>query len=86
MCRVFDYVVTAKTAGKDPVVRKVVAEGATSPESMSNVPTKCIFLASELAEGQQIKFSVVPRECFGLEGKPITKIFLPQTGADTAKK
>ena len=81
-CRVFDYVVTAKTAGKNPVVRKVVAEGATSPESMSNVPTKCIFLASELAEGQQIKFSVVPRECFGLEGKPLTKIFLPQAGSD----
>ena len=84
-CRVFDYVVTAKTAGKDPVVRKVVAEGATLPESMSNVPTKCLFLASELAEGQQIKFSVVPRDCFGLEGKPLTKTYLPQVGADAAK-
>ncbi len=86
VCRVFDYVVTAKTAGKDPVVRKVVAEGATLPESMSNMPTKCLFAASELAEGQQIKFSAVPRECFGLEGKAITKIFLPQSGADTGKR
>ena len=86
VCRVFDYVVTAKTAGKDPVVRKVVAEGATSPESAANVPTKCLFLASELAEGQQIRFSVVPRDCFGLEGKPLTKIFLPQVGSDAGRK
>ena len=67
-------------------MRKVVAEGATLPESMSNMPTKCLFAASELAEGQQIKFSAVPRECFGLEGKAITKIFLPQSGADTGKR
>ena len=76
-CRVFDYVVTAKTVGKDPVVRKVMAPGATAPEGMANVPGKCLFLASELAEGQQIKFIAVPRECFGLEGKPLTKIYLP---------
>ncbi len=85
-CRVYDYVVTAKTAGKDPVERKVLAVGSTLPENMANVDSKCLFLASELAAGQQIRFTAVPRECFGLEGKPITKIFLPQTGVDTAKK
>ncbi|MCR5750942.1 MAG: metallophosphoesterase [Kiritimatiellae bacterium] len=86
VCRVFDYVVTAKTAGKDPVVLTVMSPGATKPESMANADGICLVPASRLAEGQQIRFTVVPRECFGLEGKPITKIFLPQTGADTAKK
>ena len=76
-CRVFEYVVTAKAEGKQPVVRRVLAKGASLPESMSNMPTKCLFLASELAEGKQIKFTAVPRECFGQEGKPLVKVFLP---------
>lgn len=76
-CRVFDYVVTASAEDAAPIVRRIVAAGATLPESMANTPSKCLFLAKELPEKKALRFSVVPRDSFGLEGKPITKTFSP---------
>ena len=77
MCRVFDYVVTASADDMSPITRKIVASGASLPDILANVPGKCLFLAKELPEKKALRFSVVPRDCFGLEGKPITKTFSP---------
>ena len=76
-CRVYDYVVTAIADGGNPVVRRIAAPGASLPETMANVPGRCVFLMSEFPEKKPIRFSVVPRDCFGLEGKAITKTFSP---------
>lgn len=76
-CRVYDYVVTVSADGMEPIGRKIIASGASLPETLANVPSKCLFLASELPEKRALHFSVVPRDCFGLEGKPIAKTFSP---------
>ena len=38
----------------------------------TDIPGECLFSAAELPPGNQILFTVTPRDCFGLAGKPLT--------------
>ena len=85
--RVFDYIVEAGVASgvaqshatataredvRPPVVRKLVAAGFAYPEEDANIPGECLFSAKELPPGKPIRFTVTPRDCFGLAGRAIT--------------
>lgn len=69
--RVFDYVVTANVPGRDPIVRKILADGFSLPEDLSALPGECLFAAEELPRVVPLVFSVVPRNCWGGAGKAI---------------
>ena len=74
--RVFDYIVEAKVEDVlervPPITRKIVAAGFAYPEEKADIPGECLFSAAELPPGNQILFTVTPRDCFGLAGKPLT--------------
>ena len=69
--RVFDYVVTADSGGKEVARRTVFAPGGTHPLTCANVPGECLFSLKELSGAKVVKFTVVPRECFGNSGRPL---------------
>ena len=56
-----------------PVTRKLIAAGFAYPEAYADIPGECLFSAKELPVGKQIRFTVTPRDCFGLAGKPLVK-------------
>jgi hypothetical protein len=70
--RVFDYVVEACAEGGEPVVRNIVAAGFAYPEADAEIPGECLFSAAELPAGGLVRFSVTPRDCFALAGRPLT--------------
>lgn len=73
--RVFDYTVEAVADGMpSPVVRRIVAAGFAYPEECADIPGECLFSAVELHPGRPIRFTVTPRDCFGLAGKPLVNI------------
>ena len=75
-CRVFDYTVEALSDGmKSPVVRKLIAAGFAYPEEDADIPGECLFSASELPTDKSIRFTVTPRDCFGLAGRPLSFFF-----------
>ena len=67
----FDYVVEAAADGAKPVVRKIVAAGFGYPEEFADIPGECLFPAAELPTDKPIRFTVTPRDCFGLAGRPL---------------
>jgi hypothetical protein len=69
--RVFDYVVEASVDGAKPVVRKLVAAGFAYPETDADIPGECLFSAAEVPADKPVRFTVTPRDCFGLSGKPL---------------
>lgn len=68
-CRVFDYVVTMRTDGKPPIVRTVLAPGFHVPERYAKRDGHCLFGIDELPTGTELRFEVVPRDCYGVAGK-----------------
>jgi hypothetical protein len=74
--RVFDYTVEAFADGMSlPVVRKLVAAGFAYPEECADLPGECLFSTAELPSGKPVRFTVTPRDCFGLAGKPLRLTF-----------
>ena len=70
--RVFDYTVEALADGMaSPVTRKLIAAGFAYPEERADIPGECLFAAKELPVGRQILFTVTPRDCFGVTGRPL---------------
>ena len=73
--RVFDYIVEATAADtRLPVMRKLIAAGFAYPEECADIPGECLFSAAELPHDRPIRFTVTPRDCFGLSGKPLVSI------------
>ncbi|MBR3221552.1 MAG: metallophosphoesterase [Kiritimatiellae bacterium] len=72
--RVFDYLVEATADGVNPVVRKIIAAGFAYPEECADIPGECLFSAKELPLGKPIRFTVTPRDSFGLAGCAIVGI------------
>ena len=70
--RVFDYTVEACAEGGQPIVRKLIAAGFAYPEADANHPGECLFAAAELPPDRPIRFTVTPRDCFGLAGRPLS--------------
>jgi len=71
-CRVFDYIVEAKAEGVEtPVVRRLIAAGFAYPEEDADIPGEALFSSAELPAGRRVRFSVTPRDCFGLAGRPL---------------
>jgi hypothetical protein len=77
--RIFDYEIRAEAEGAETVVRRIMAPGFAFPEKYANLPGTCLFSPSELPAGNSIRFIVVPRDCFGVEGTPIAGLFVPET-------
>ena len=70
--RVFDYTVEAIADGMAaPVVRKIIAAGFAYPEEDADILGECLFSETELPRDKPIRFTVTPRDCFGLAGKPL---------------
>ena len=76
--RVFDYMVVAEVTDAQervpPVTRKPIAAGFAYPEAYADIPGECLFSAKELPVGKPIRFTVTPRDCFGLAGKPLVAV------------
>jgi hypothetical protein len=71
-CRVFEYSVRALDEdGKALVSRRVMAPGFNVPQEKCDRPGECLFLASELPSGTNVKFEVRASECFGAKGPAI---------------
>jgi len=69
--RVFDYVVTVRAEGRQPLVRKILADGFNLPEEFSDLPGECLFAADELPHGVPLAITVVPRNCWEQSGRPL---------------
>ena len=69
--RVFDYTVEACAEGGKPVMRKLIAAGFTYPEEDADIPGECLFAVAELPADRPIRFTVTPRDSFGLAGHPL---------------
>ena len=69
--RVFDYTVEACAEGMPPVTRKLIAAGFAYPEEDADIPGECLFSLKELPVDRQIRFTVTPRDCFGLSGRQL---------------
>ncbi len=72
----------ASTRGdtRPPVTRKLVAAGFAYPEECADIPGECLFSATELPHDKPIRFTVTPRDCFGLAGKPLVATFTAGKG------
>ena len=74
--RVFDYTVEAIASGMpSPVVSRIVAAGFAYPEECADLPGECLFSASGLPSDRPIRFTVTPRDRFGLAGRPLAAAF-----------
>jgi len=69
--RVYDYVVEARADGAKPVACKLVAAGFVYPEEFADIQGECLFSAKELPVDKPIRFTVTPRDSFGLAGRPL---------------
>ena len=54
-----------------PVTRKLIAAGFAYPEEDADIPGECLFSAAELPTDKPIRFTVTPRDCFGLTGRQL---------------
>ncbi len=73
--RVFDYTVEARPEGGEPVTRNLIAAGFAYPEADADIPGECLFSAAELPSDRPIRFTVTPRNCFGLVGRPLVGVY-----------
>ena len=62
------------TDGGTPVTRMLIAAGFAYPEECADIPGECLFSAKELPVGKPIRFTVTPRDCFGLAGRPLVAV------------
>jgi len=44
------------------------------PEEKADIPGECLFSAAELPPGKPVRFTVTPRDCFGLAGRPLLHV------------
>ena len=74
--RAFDLSFAAHGAQKEKKVKLVMAEGFNLPVSHARArkATACVFALDELPNGLK-GFSVMPRNCFGKKGRPLTAAF-----------
>lgn len=76
-CRVFDYLVEAKmkdARNRDiSIVRKIIAPGFAYPEEFADLPGECLISTEELPPCKSVRFSVIPRDCFGKTGRPLVQ-------------
>ena len=74
--RVFDYIVESAADGlPSPVASRIVAAGFAYPEECADLPGECLFSAADLPHDRQVRFTVTPRDCFGLAGRPLSAGF-----------
>ena len=73
--RVFDYIVEASAEGGKHVSRKLIAAGFAYPEECANIPGECLFSATELPTDKPIRFTITPRDCFGIAGHTLSGSF-----------
>ena len=59
---------------RPPVTRKIIAAGFAYPEEKADLPGECLSSAKELPAGKPIRFTVTPRDCFGLAGRPLSAV------------
>lgn len=69
--RVYDYVVAAADGAGPLAEMRILAPGFALPASRADLPGVCLFRPDALPSGTPVSFSVVPRDCFGVAGKPI---------------
>ena len=62
----------AREDTRPPITRKLIAAGFAYPEEDADLPGECLFSAAELPPGKSIRFTVTPRDCFGLAGRPLS--------------
>ncbi len=62
---------SAREDTRPPVMRKIIAAGFAYPEACANIPGECLFSVTELSPDKPIRFTVTPRDCFALAGRPI---------------
>lgn len=73
--RVFDYTVEAIADGMTaPLVSKIVAAGFAYPEEYADIQGECLFSAADLPRDRPVRFTVTPRDCFGLAGRPLAAV------------
>ncbi len=75
--RVFDYEIVAEAEGAETIRRRIMAPGFSFPEKYADLPGTCLFTPSELPQGKPIRFTVIPRDCFGGEGRAINAVLTP---------
>ena len=52
-------------------MRKIIAAGFAYPEEYANLPGECLFSVAEIPPDKPIRFTVTPRDCFALAGRPL---------------
>ena len=62
---------SAREDTRPPVMRKIIAAGFAYPEACANIPGECLFSVTELSPDKPIRFTVTPRDCFALAGRPL---------------
>lgn len=70
--RVFDYVVRILADGKEIARIPVLSYGYNLPEGRAHVEGEFIIGQHELPKGRKLVLSVVPRDCYGVTGRPLT--------------
>lgn len=73
--RVFDYEIRAEAEGTKPVIRRIMAPGFAYPESYAHLPGTCLLSPGELPQAREIRFTTIPRDCFGNKGRGIVKVW-----------
>jgi len=71
-CRVFDYIVSARVDGREVKALSLFAPGAAAPFEKSDRPGECLFALKDFPAGKLVTFTVIPRESYGSQGKPLT--------------
>ena len=71
--RVYDFDITVLADGCPKLHRRILANGFNVPEKLAGRVTNCLFGADELPTSGKVEFSVVARNCWGVEGKGLRK-------------
>ncbi|MBR4653439.1 MAG: metallophosphoesterase [Kiritimatiellae bacterium] len=69
--RVYDFDVKMLVDGKCAIRRLVLANGYNVPEAMSDRPSNCLFGVEEVPASGDVRFSVTPRNAFGVSGRTL---------------
>jgi hypothetical protein len=80
--RVFDYRVRVLRDGAEVASSIVLSPGFFLPLRLSDIDGEAMFGADELPHGVELKISVVPRDCYGTEGKELVSAGFKISGKD----
>jgi predicted phosphodiesterase len=69
--RVLDYEVKVLRDGVEVACSTVLAPGFFLPERLSRIDGEALFAVDELPASTDLRISVTPRDCYGVEGVPI---------------